>query len=310
MSAVLERTVEETEVPTTQTIVLPVKDSLMAGVRPAGAVALATEFTIDCPEMAQMASDQCRSWAQRIDQLSAMEKDFLAPAKKALEDLKGVVAKWLLPARTDLEQGRKVLLAKGLAWTEQEKARLAREQAERDALARRLRQEAEAKAAAERARAEAQAQEARRKEQEAREAHAKALAEGNARAAAAAAAAQAKAAEQAQAAVENGEAKAQAVQLEAAAQVQAAPVAEPVKIAGQSTKTVWEAELKPGVTIDQAKLLIVEAIAGGRHDLLALLDLDTAPRGALNKLAAALKGSMSVPGFVAKATTSIAGSRK
>ena len=86
MSAVLqERTEETVEVPSTQTIVLPVKDALMAGVRPAGAVVLATDFVIDCAEMAQMASDQRAAWAQRIDQLKAMESDFLTPAKKAAE---------------------------------------------------------------------------------------------------------------------------------------------------------------------------------------------------------------------------------
>ena len=78
--------------------------------------------------------------------------------------------------------------------------------------------------------------------------------------------------------LENGNAKAQEVQLQAAAQVQAAPVVDPCRIKGQSTKTAWQAELKPGVTIDQAKLLICEAIVNNkRHDLLALLDLDTAP---------------------------------
>ncbi len=82
------------------------------------------------------------------------------------------MAKWLLPARNDLEQGREILGRKALAWNEQEKARLAREQAERDALARRLRQEAEAKAAAEQAKAQAIAAEKRRKEQEALEAQA------------------------------------------------------------------------------------------------------------------------------------------
>jgi colicin import membrane protein len=307
MSAVMQEPVEQVEVPVTQTITLPVNDSLMAGLRPAGAAAEARVWEVDNPAMAQLASDQRTTWAKRIDALKVMRKDFVEPAQTILERAK----KWFNPPIEDLEAGREILGTKLLAFDQTEKSRLAREQAERDALARKLRQEAEAKAAAERARAEEQAREARRKAAEAEQARLKAEADGNARGVAAAAAARAKAEEAERAAIENGEAKAQAAQLEAAAQVAAAPpVAEPVKIAGQATKTVYEAALKDDVTVDQAKLLIVEAIAAGRHDLLAHLNLDVAPRGSLNKMAAALKGSFNVPGFVARAVTSIAGARK
>ena len=203
MSEVLqERTETPIEMPSEQVIRLPVQDSLMVGVRPVGAVQLAAEFTIDCPELAQMASDQCRAWAHRIDQLAAMEKAFLLPLEEALKKQKATAEVWLHPAKDDLTKGRKDLLAKGLAWSEQEKARLAREAAEREALARKLRQEAEAKAAAERARAEEAARiareaearaEAERQKQAAeaerlrREGNAKAAAEAEARAKAAAA---------------------------------------------------------------------------------------------------------------------------
>lgn len=306
MSAVLQERQEQVETPTTQTIVLPVSEQLMAGIRSAGAVVEAQAWEITDAQMAQLAAVQRTTWAKRIDAIKSMRKDFVEPAQLILERAK----KWFLPPIEDLEAGREILGAKLLTWDQQEKARLAREQAERAAAARRLRQEAEAKAAAERARAEEQAREARRKEQEAQEAQRKALAEGNARAAAAAAAEAAKQAEKAQAAVENGEAKAQAAQLEAAAHVAAAPVAEPVKIVGQSVKDNWVRELVPGLTEEDAKAMIAAAATRGaelRPELLGLLKLDTS---AIDKMAKALKGSMRVPGFVAVNRPQIAGSRK
>jgi len=303
MSAVLQERPEQAETPTTQTIVLPVNEQLMAGLRPAGAVVEAQAWEITDAEMAQLASAQRTTWAKRIDAIKAMRKDFVEPAQTILERAK----KWFNPPIEDLEAGREILGAKLLAFDQAEKAGLAREQAERDAAARKLRQEAEAKAAAERARAEEQAREARRKEQEAQEAQRKALAEGNARAAAAAAAEAAKQAERAQAAVENGEAKAQAAQLEAAATIAAAPVSEVVKVVGQSVKDNWVAELRPGLTEDDAKAEIVVAAARDRPELLGLLKLDT---GAVSKMAKALKTSMRVPGFVAVNRQQIAGSRK
>lgn len=275
-----------------------------------GALAVAQAYEIDCPEVAQALADERKAWAKRIDRLEAMKKDLLAPLKTALADMQGRLSKWFDPAMADLVAARELGEQKLLAWQQKEQARVAAENAAREAEARRVRQEAEAKAAAERARAEEQAREANRKAAEAAEAQRKALAEGNARAAAAAAAEAAKQAEKAQAALENGEAKAQEAQMQAAAQVSAAPVATVAKIAGQSTKETWGAELQPGVTADQAKRLICEAIVAGRSDLLALIEVDTAPRGALNKLAAALKGAMNVPGYIARASQSIAGSRK
>ena len=304
MSAVLQERPVET--PTTQTIVLPVGEKLMAGVRPAGAVIEAQAWEITDADMAQLAANQRTEWAKRADQISEMGEEFVKPARDALASVRATFNKWLKPAIDDLNAGREILGAKLLAWDQAEKARLAREQAEREALARRLRQEAEAKAAAERARAEEQAREARRKEQEAQEAQRKALAEGNARAAAAAAAEAAKQAEKAAAAVENGNAKAQEAQLAAAAQVQAAPVAAPVRVAGQSVKDNWIAEMNTGLTEDQAKALIV-AEAATRPELLGLLELDT---GAINKMAKALKGAMRVPGFTAANRPLLAGSRK
>lgn len=317
MSAVLkEVTTDPVETPATQTIVLPVTETLMAGIRPAGAVVEANAWEIDSADMAQLAAAQRTTWAKRIDQIKAMRKDFVEPAQAILERAK----KWFTPPIEDLEGGREILGRKLLAWDEKEKARIAAERAAREAEERRIRQEAEAKAAAERARAEETARierekaakaEAERKRQaeEAerlrREGDAKAAAEADRKAKAAAAEA-AKAQEREQAAIENGEAKAQTAQLEAAAQVQAAPEPAVVKIAGQAVKDNWVAEMAPGLTEEKALALIV-AEAGARPDLLGLLKLDTS---AVNKMAKALKTAMRVPGFVAVNRPQIAGARK
>ena len=112
--------------------------------------------------------------------------------------------------------------------------------------------------------------------------------------------------------MENGEAKAQSVQMHAAAAASAqAPVQEATKIAGQSTKENWVAVLADGVTEEQAVSKIVNAIVNEkRDDLLALLFVDLTARGPLNKLAAAQKGHMRVPGYRAANQPVIAGKRK
>ena len=271
-----------------------------------GALALAKTYEVDCAPVAQDLANQRVIWAKKIDRIKTMQTESQAPAKKMMEDMKAWGLKWFGPALADLEAARDLARQKLLGWDQSEKMRIAKEQAERDALARKLRQEAESRAAAERAKAEEQAKEARRKAEEAAAAQRKAEAEGNARAAQAAAAARAKAEEQARAALETGEAKAQQVTLEAAAQVQGAPVAEPVKIVGQSVRSNWVAELLPNTDEEQAKALIVKE-AAVRPELLGLLKLDVT---AVNRMAKALKGSMRVPGYTAVNRPQLAGSRK
>lgn len=276
-----------------------------------GALAVAQDYDVDCPEVAQALADERRGWAQRLDRMEAMEKEALSPAKKMLADMKAWAERWFGPAKADLTAARDLAGEKLLEWDKREKARIAEENAKREAEARRLRQEAEQRAAAERAKAEEAAREARRKAQEAETARLKAEAEGNARAAAAAAAAAAKAVEAARAAIENGEARAQRAQLQATAHVFAMPQAGAVKIEGQTLKDNWAAELKPGVTMDQAKKDIAVAIAAGGNDfLLPLIEINMAARGPLNKLAAALMDKMNVPGFRAVNKQTLAGSRK
>lgn len=302
MSAVLQESFEPTQMPVTVELSQEAKREITAT---GSALAIAQSFEVDCVEMAQALADERRAWAAKIDMLSKWEAGALAPAKKALEEMKVWVANQFGAKRADYTAARELAGQKLLAWDQAEKARIAREQAEREALARKLRQEAEAKAAAEQAKAQAIAAEKRKKEQEALEAQRKAEAEGNARAAREAAARAAKAAEEANAAVENGNAKAQEVQLQAAAQV-TAPVAEPVKIAGQAVKDNWVAELAAGLTEDDAKRLIAIA-AVERPELLGLIKLDMT---AVNRMAKALKGVMHVPGFTAANRPQLAGSRK
>jgi len=323
MSAVLQDRITETdseELRATMQLTPDAKRELAAN----NALTLAKSYEVDCAEQAQALANDRTVWAKEIDRIKTMQAEALAPAKKMLEDMKGWAAKWFGPALADREAARELAGQKLLVWDQAEKARLAREAAEHEALARRLRQEADSKAAAERARAEevgrvarqaaAAAEEVKRRAQQEAEAarqaggrKAAAIAERVAKEAAAEVARQT---EKAQAAVENGEAKAQQAQLEAAAQVQAAPVAEVVKISGQSLKDQWGPELKPGMDIEQAKFLICEAIVAGRKDLLAHMNLDMAPRGSMFKMAAALKGAFNVPGFIAVNKPQIAGSRK
>jgi len=339
MSAVLQESVND-EIPTELSVRIPVTTAVANQIKPAGALALAQEFTIDGPEMAQIAADQRKDWAGQIDHIKKMRLDFLNPAKLIVE----AAAKWFNHPIEDREAGRELLGQKLLTWDTQEKARISAENAKREAESRRIRQEADAKAAAERARAEevaraervkAAAAEAERLRQVAeaerlrREGDAKAAAEADRKAKAAAADA-AKATEKAAAATENGEARAQETALQAAAAATAAPMVEQVKASGMSVRSNWIARLQPGVTEEAALILIVKAAAtetdlplglralvpgdvlivkpaATRPDLIALLKLDAS---ALNKLAKALKNNMNVPGYVAVDEPVIAGSRK
>lgn len=309
MSAVLQER-EIDEAPQTMQVVVPVTAALTQGIKPIGAVVEAEAWTVDSNEMAQLAAEQRKAWATRIDQVKALQADFIEPAKTFMTTIKEKCAKWFAPALTDLEVGRDILGQKLLAWDKAETDRIAAEKAKIEAENRRIRQEAEAKAAAERAKAEEQARALRIKEQEAQEAQRRAIAEGNAKAAAKAAADAARAAEAAQAAIENGAAKAQQTELEAAARASAAPAPEVVKIAGSTVKENWCAVLADGYTEDKALLEICKAIAAGRVELLPLVKVDTAARGSLNKLAAALKAAMNVPGYVARNLPTLSGARK
>jgi hypothetical protein len=299
------------DVPETLTLTVPVTPAMTQGIKAVGAAAEAEAWEIDSNEMAQLAADQRKSWAKRIDQVKALEKDFMEPAKTFMASIKEKCEKWFAPALTDLENGRTILGNKMLSWDAKERARIDAERRRIEEEQRKIRQEAERKAAEARAKAEQQAQEKRRQEMEAQAAQEKAIREGNAKAAAEAAQAAAKAREQAAAVEENAAAAARKVEQEAAARVNAfeAPVA--VKIEGSTVRENWVAVLEPGYDEDMALLAICNAIiTNNRRDLLALLKIDTAPRGALNKLASAQKKLMTVPGYVAQNIGGLAGARK
>lgn len=322
MSAVLQESVAE---PRDETIhvSIPVTAAVTALARPANAMAIAQSYEIDCADTAQSLANDLAEWGRRIDRIEAMKKDLLAPAKKALEELRARLGAWFDSPLADLVEAREVGKAKLLAWQQAEERRVAEENAKREAEARRIRQEAERKAAEERAKAEEAARAEREKARLAEEERAKAAAEadrlrreGDAKAAAEAdrvarekAAEAAKAEERERQAVENGAARAQAAQLQAAAATPAA-VATVTAIKGTAMKDNWVAELAPGFTADGAKLEICRAIVAGRHDLLALIEVDTAPRGPLNKIAAALKSAFNIPGYRAVNKQSLASSRK
>ena len=309
MSAVLEESIDIK--PERVELLVEVTPEIRRAVHSTGALAIAQAWDIDGPEMAQALADKRKAWAKRIDQLEEMKADLFEPAKQALKQMRERLSRWFDAPLAELNAARDLAGQKLLAWQQAEEARVARERAAAEESARKIRQEAEARAAAERARAEQQAAEKRRQEQEALAAQRKAEAEGNQRAAAAAAAAAAKAAEQAQAAIENGYARAQEAQLQAAAAASAMPAPTVTAISGQSVKDQWLAVLQPGVTADEAKIRIIEAIVKeGRTDLLALIAIDTAARGPLNRLAAALKNAMNVPGYRAENHPTLAGARK
>jgi membrane protein involved in colicin uptake len=257
--------------------------------REAGALEIAQAYVIDSPEMAAEANKELQDVKRRLKAVDEWRERFLAPVRQ----LTATANEFFNPARKALQEAEMHLKGALIDWTSKEEERVAAERRKAEEIARRLRAEAEARAAAERARAEQEAAEKRRQAAEAEERRRKAEAEGNAKAAATAAAESARREEEARAKIEAGEARAQQAQMAAAA----APVAEvaaPAKLAGFTPRDNWVAEFT--TTEDEAKALIVNAIAVGRADLLGLLIVDAKAAG---RLAKALKKNFNVPGMLA-----------
>lgn len=270
-------------------VTLAITPEIRSVINTCTALQIAQSWHIDDADSADAVSAERTSVKTALAEVKAWHTRFVAPAKQIME----AASDLFKPRINDLTAADEHY--KGLLedWSARERQRVAEENARREAEARKMRQEAEAKAAAERARAEEQAREARRKVQEAEAAQAKALGEGNAKAAAKAAAEAAKQTEAERAARENGEARAQQAQLEAAA---AAPVLTEVRqVAGTTMRDNWIAELAPGLTEQDAKMQLIAACVT-RPDLVGLLDVK---QGSIDKLAKALKSSFSVPGYVA-----------
>jgi hypothetical protein len=252
----------------------------------------AQSLVIDSPQMAEYANTFLRDVKTRKERVEAMHEDICGPIRLALANAR----KWFTPSIDANDQAERIVKAKLSAWTQQQ-ARIA-DEARRKAAeeARRVREEAERKAAAERARAEQAAAEARRKAEDAAKREAEAKATGNARAAAAAAAERARREEEERQKREDGERKAQEIEM-AAASAPVAIIEEQKGPAGFSMRKNWIAELAPDTSEDDAILQIVRALAGGRTDLVSLLDIDWK---AAKQLAKAQEKNFNVPGLKAR----------
>ncbi len=257
-----------------------------------GALEVAKAYQIDSHEMAVMANDELKSIKKRLTQVKEWRDGFVEPAKQIIENAKSLFN----PALESLTAAEGTLKLALTNWQESENKRIAEEQRKIREEEERARQKAAQEAAAARAKAQEQARELERQAREAEEARQKAIAEGNAKAAAEAAANAAKLQEKAVAQQENGEAKAAALEVAAAAAVSAAPTEAP-KLKGFGTRENWVAMTEKADDDENVVKAIVNAIAGGRTDLLALLKLDMP---AANKLAKAQKKHFNVPGMVAR----------
>src|SRR5579862_842635 len=247
-------------------VVLTVDDNLQRTLREnEGVLSLVQAYSVDSPAMADLANDELRGVKQRIVRLKELKAGFVEPAKKILENASALFDKPLFA----LGEAEKVLKGALLTW-QQEQERIAaeaRRKAQEDE--RERRQKAEREAAAARAKAEQEAAEQLRIAREAEEARRLAVAEGNAREAARAAAQAAAATAKADAAVENGNAK--AAELVLAAEASTKVVEAPRKPSGFSAADNWLAEFAEGVDETSVVPLLVTAIAEGRKDLIALL---------------------------------------
>lgn len=264
-------------------------------------VAEAESLEVDSLPMAEYANGFLRELKAKKTRIEQMHDDIVNPVKLALANAK----KWFTPSIDAHDQAERIVKGKLADFTRKEAERVAAERRAQEEAARQRREQAERDAAAAQARAAAAAAESRRKAAEAAEKERQALAAGNARAAAAAAAERAKQEEAERQKIAEGERKAAEAQLAAAA-APVVEVREAEKIAGFSMRSAWEAE-RTAPDDATAIRLIAEAICGvrvadskavltgtQRHDLIALLKIDTA---AANRLAKALKGSFNVPGF-------------
>lgn len=282
-------------------VTLTMNDDMRSQLRQGeGAIGIAEAFEIDSPEMAIAANNELRMIKERLDRVETLRKSFISPAQQIIANANMLFN----PAREALASAESLLKNRIADYQaeERKKADEIRRQAEEQE--RRLRQEADQRAAAARAKAEADAREARKRAAEA-EAAAKRLAEeGKKRQAATAAADAARLQEQAAAAIENGEAKAQQIELSAAA-MPAAVIPEPTKLAGFSMRENWVAEFEQGHD-DHAVLQKIAAALPARPELIGLLKLDMT---AVGKMAKALKKAFSVPGLVAR-NVPVAASRR
>lgn len=285
-------------------VAIPISAEIRADLQAGnGVIEEAESYVIDCAEMAQVVADRMNGFKRAAEAIDEKRKHLLEPAKQMVER----VNDFFRPAVEGLRRAEGICKVKLAGWADKERARLAEEARQREEVARKARQEAEARAAAERAKAEEIAAQKRREAEEAERRRKEAEEAGNTRAAQAAAAAAAKALEAADAAIENGAAKATEAELVGTAVAAAqATISEPAKIAGFSQRRNFVARLNDGISEVQAKELIVKE-AASRPELLAFLDLNWK---ALDRAAKTFEDNLNVPGFCAKNVPIGAGSRK
>lgn len=285
MSAVLEKPAAP---PLSVTLAMTpeIQASLQEG---EGALVAVQSYEIADADTANAVAGEMNGYKRAIVKLEDLRKGFLRPAQEIIDNAKALFNPAIDGFKAAEDHCKKLLAG----WSDKEQKRVALENLQREEAARKLRQEAEATAAAELARANKEAEEKRQ------------LAEQYETAGKAAHAARLR--EQANAVQENGAARAQEAHLQAAAATTAMPVAQASKIAGAQMRDKWVAKLLPNVTEDQAKAMIVDAIAKGRADLLGVLDLN---ESAIRKMAEGLHKAMSVPGYEAVNDPIVAGSRK
>jgi flagellar biosynthesis GTPase FlhF len=276
------------------------------------ALEVARAYTIDpaapMDEQATIAVEantELKSVKGRIATLEKLRDGFVAPALTIIENARNLFN----PGLVSLKDSETFLKSELTSY----QARVAEvaAAAERKRLAdeREARQKAAQEAAAARAKAEEESRQKAAAAAEAEQQRLAAVRDGNAKLAREAAARKAKLDEQAAAAIESGEAKAQAVQLAASASTPASAPPVAPKLAGFSTRRNWGAHLAENVSEDAALERIIGAITGvpaaefKRKDLLALVSLNWQ---AANKLAKAQESKMDVPGLVAKNNPSAA----
>lgn len=264
------------------------KDENTAGVimQSMSALDIAKTWVIDSPETAEAVSEERNAAQATVKTLEGLYKTMVKPAQEIIE----LARDWFKPGidtqKAAIEHYNGLLIE----WDAKETARIAAENAKREAEVRRARQEAEAAAAALRAKAEQEAANRLREAQAAEADRAKAEAEGNAKAAEEAAARAAQAAEQAQAAISEG--------AHAAAQVQeAAIVAAPVmeqktSVAGTTFRKNYVAVM--ALPTESEVIKAIAAAIPSRPDLIGLLSVNMS---AANKMAKALEDNFNVPGL-------------
>lgn len=306
------------QLPASLSVSLNMTDEIRTSLRQGeGYLDVASAYEIATHADAQLAVNERNDCLKAIDRLKELKKGFIAPAKQIIANAEALFD----PAIDGYSQSVTLLNTRIREWQQKENARIAAETAAREEEQRRARQEAERIAAEQQARAQQIAAQKQREAEEAERERQAAEAAGNTQAAADAAAAKASATEAANAALEDGTAKAQEAHLQVAAVATASAPPPNQKLAGNSLRENYVAKLRPNLTENQAKALIVLAAVlppnpdGSPHDLaklarpelLAMLKLDL---GALNKMSKALKGAFNVPGFEAVDEPIVAGSKK